>query len=79
MEVLVFILLEEMGVIVAITQKGEMEETGDQDFIPLGQMVIKRDVMEGMAAQVSILLGKSALKKGKSKRVVGGVELDMIC
>lgn len=52
---------------------------GDQDFIPLGQMVIKRDVMEGMAAQVSILLGKSALKKGKSKRVVGGVELDMIC
>jgi len=35
MEVLVFILLEEMGVIVAITQKREMEETGDQDFIPL--------------------------------------------
>lgn len=50
----------------------EMEGMGDQDFIPLGQMVIKRDVMEGMAAQVSILLGKSALKKGKSKRVVGG-------
>ena len=49
-----------------------MEGMGDQDFIPLGQMVIKRDVMEGMAAQVSILLGKSALKKGKSKRVVGG-------
>ena len=39
MEVLVFIFLEEMGVIVAITQKGEMEETGDQDFIPLAIIV----------------------------------------
>ena len=39
MEVLVFIFLEEMGVIVAITQKREMEETGDQDFIPLAIIV----------------------------------------